>query len=147
MGTFVAYIGLMTQPRDVLFASKLFQDWMTALKERALLDTHNQSHAMFRAVLHCLRRHMTTDQILNFADALPPLPRGIFLEHWRPGDPAPLASAENFLHEVIAALAPHHVPPDTIVSDVFAVLAAHSEPLAAKTMRSQLPVPLRPLWP
>jgi uncharacterized protein (DUF2267 family) len=90
---------------------------------------------------------MTTDQNLNFADALPPLPRGIFLEHWRPGDPAPLASAENFLHEVIAALAPHHVPPDTIVSDVFAVLAAHSEPLAAKTMRSQLPVPLRPLWP
>jgi uncharacterized protein (DUF2267 family) len=137
----------MTQPREVLFASKLFQDWLTALKERALLATHNQSQAMFRAVLHGLRRHMTTDQVLNFADALPPLPRGIFLEHWRPTEPAPLASAEIFRHEVVAALVPHHVPPDTIVSDVFAVLAEHCEPADAARMRDQLPAALRPLWP
>lgn len=137
----------MTQPYDILQASKLFQDWLTALKQRALLQTHNQSQAMFRAVLHRLRRHMTSAQVLDFADALPPLPRGIFIEGWRPAEPEPLTSAQAFTAEVVTALAPHHVPPDTIVPDVFAVLAEHTEPNAAATMRVQLPDPLKPLWP
>jgi uncharacterized protein (DUF2267 family) len=137
----------MTQPREVLFASKLFQDWLDTLKERALLQTHNQCQAMFRAVLHALRRHMTTAQVLNFADALPPLPRGIFIEGWRPAAPLPVSSASDFISDVIKDLAPHHVPPETIVADVFAVLAERSEPLAAKTMYAQIPESLRPLWP
>jgi uncharacterized protein (DUF2267 family) len=137
----------MTQPREVLFASKLFQEWLTALKERALLQTHNQSQAMFRGVLHALRRHMTTGQVLGFADALPPLPRGIFIEGWRPADPQPLESAEAFLAEVVGSLAPHEIPPDSIVADVFAVLAQHSEPRDAKALHVQIPAPLQALWP
>ena len=39
----------MTQPYNVLHASKLFQDWLSALKERALLQTNHQSQAMLRA--------------------------------------------------------------------------------------------------
>jgi len=81
----------MTQPAEVEFASQQFQDWLTALKTRALLQTHNQSQAIMRAVLAELRRYMSTDQVLDFADALPPLPRGIFLERWRPADAMPLA--------------------------------------------------------
>jgi hypothetical protein len=42
----------MTQPHDDLYASKLFQEWLTALKERAMLQTHHQSQAMVRSVLH-----------------------------------------------------------------------------------------------
>jgi uncharacterized protein (DUF2267 family) len=137
----------MTQPREVVFASKLFQDWLAALKQRALLQTHNQSQAMFRGVLHALRTHMTTAQVLNFADALPPLPRGIFIEGWRPADPLPLVSADAFLREVVERLAPHIIPPDTIVADVFAVLAEHSEPQDTQIMRAQIPPPLQPLWP
>ena len=103
----------MTQPRDVLYASKLFQEWLDDLKQRALLQTHNQSQAMFRGVLHGMRRHMTTAQVLDFADALPPLPRGIFIKGWRPADPLPLASADAFLRELVPdSLAPHVIPPD-----------------------------------
>lgn len=137
----------MTQPYVVLYASKQFQEWLTALKDRAYLQTHNQSQAMFRAVLHRLRRHLTTDQVLTFADALPPLPRGIFIEGWRPPDALPLTSAGEFLQGVIESLSPHQVPPDSIVRDVFAVLAERSEPLGARTMREQLPEELRPFWP
>ena len=137
----------MTQPRDVVFASRLFQDWLDALKRRALLATHNQSQAMFRAVLHSLRRHMTTAQVLNFADALPPLPRGIFIEGWRPADPQPVKSANEFVKAVIADLAPHHVPPDTIVADVFAVLAECSYARDVPILREQIPEPLKRLWP
>lgn len=101
---------------------------------------------MFRAVLHRLRRHMTSAQVLDFADVLPPLPRGIFIERWRPAEPEPLTSEQAFIAEVVTALAPHHVPPDTIIADVFAVLAEHTEPNAANTMQAQLPDPLKPLW-
>ncbi len=137
----------MTQPNEILYASKLYQDWLTALKERALLATHNQSQAMFRAVLHGLRRHMTADQVLSFADALPPLPRGIFIQGWRPGAALPLAAAQDLVREVTTDLAPHHVPPETIVGDVLAVLANHAEPHAAAQLRAQLPDAAKSLWP
>jgi uncharacterized protein (DUF2267 family) len=78
---------------------------------------------------------------------LPTLPRGIFIEGWRPADPAPLASADDFLQAVVVDLSPHRVPPASIVADVFAVLAGHMEPRDAKAMRDQLPAPLKPLWP
>ena len=102
---------------------------------------------MFRAVLHELRRHLTPEQTLTFADALPPLPRGIFIEGWRPVDPRPMVSASEFLHDVIESMSPHHVPPPSIVKDVFAVLAELSEPANARAMREQLPSQLKPLWP
>jgi uncharacterized protein (DUF2267 family) len=110
-------------------------------------QTHNQSQAMFRSVIHKMRDHMTSSQVLAFADALPPLPRGIFLEGWRPADPVPLASPEELLAEVIKSLSPHHSPPASIVADVFAVLADRSEPHEARAMHAQLPEALRPLWP
>jgi uncharacterized protein (DUF2267 family) len=137
----------MTQPRDVLHASELFQAMLAAIKARATLQTHNQSQAMFRAVMLAIRRHMSTEQVLTFADALPALPRGIFIEGWRPAEPAPLLSAHDLTRSVTDDLASHHVPPDTIVADVLAVLAEGAEPAIAKTMRDQLPAVLKPLWP
>jgi uncharacterized protein (DUF2267 family) len=138
---------VMTQPYEIVHASKLFQEWLTALKEKAMLATHNQSQAMFRSVLHNLRRHMTTQQVLAFADALPPLPRGIFIEGWRPADPPSAGSANDLLREVVKDLAAHHVAPDSIVADVFAVLREHSDEQTAKTMKEQIPEPIRSLWP
>ena len=137
----------MTQRFEVLHASKLFQEWLTALKEKAMLQTHNQSQAMFRSVLHNLRRHMTTQQVVAFADALPPLPRGIFIEGWRPADPLSVSSASDLLREVVKDLAPHHVASDSIVADVFAVLQEHSDPMTVKSMKEQIPERLRTLWP
>jgi uncharacterized protein (DUF2267 family) len=137
----------MTQPYDVVHASKLYQEWLASLKDRAMLQTHNQAQAIFRSVFHCLRDHLSSSQVLSFADALPPLPRGIFIEGWRPVDPKPLSSTESFLQEVIADLSPHVIPPLTIVSDVFDVLVEKSEPIDANTMREQLPAQLKSIWP
>ena len=137
----------MTQPRDVLYASQLYQEWLGALKDRALLHTHNQAQAIFRSVLQTLRRHMSPAQVLTFADALPPLPRGILLEGWRPADAQPLGPTDEFLREVVDDLAPHVIPPDTVIGDVFAIITEHSEPWQAAAMREQLPAALRGLWP
>jgi hypothetical protein len=82
--------------------------------------------------------NMTTEQVLPFADALPPLPplpRGIFIEGWRPADPLPLVAADALTRRVTEDLAPH------------VMLAAHTRPRDAAIMRDQLPPPPRPLWP
>ena len=137
----------MTQPAEVEYASQQFQDWLTALKEKALLQTHNQSQAIMRGVLMELRRYMPAEQVLEFADGLPPLPRGIFLERWRPAEPEPLPSADMFMAAVTDRLSPHVIPPGSAAADVLAVIAAHVGPVNGAIMRAALPDALRPLWP
>ncbi|MDQ0999001.1 uncharacterized protein (DUF2267 family) [Phyllobacterium ifriqiyense] len=136
----------MTQPQEIVQASKQFQDWLAALKAKSMFSTHNQSFASMRGVMHGLRRHMDTDQILTFADALPPLPRGLFLEGWRPALALPLQSEAQLAKEVYDNLTAHHSPPETIVSDVLATIAQHLDPHNAKMAGEQLPTALKPIW-
>lgn len=138
----------MPQPADVLYASKQYQEWLSALKKRSMLETQNQSQAMMRAVMHELRHYLKTADVLTFANAMPPLPRGIFIENWELNQaPPPLASAEQFTQCVFDRLSPHFVPPDSIVQDVFAVWARFLSPLNARQINSVLPEPLAALWP
>jgi uncharacterized protein (DUF2267 family) len=138
----------MTQPYDVEFASQQYQSWLAALKERASLVTHNQSQAMMRAVMHELRRSLDTRSILAIANALPVLPRGIFIDGWSADDvPEPVASAEAFLARVTKALESHHTPPETIVEDVFAVWSENLGKREREEIGGALPEALRPLWP
>jgi len=138
----------MPQPADVLYGSKQYQEWLSALKKQSMLETQNQSQAMMRAVMHELRLYLETADVLTFANAMPPLPRGIFIENWKPNQtPAPLASAEQFTQGVVGRLSPHFVPPDSIVRDVLAVWAQFLSPLNARQISSVLPEPLAALWP
>jgi hypothetical protein len=54
---------------------------------------------------------------------------------------------QEFIDAVFRRLAPHHVPPDSIVFDVFTVLVCRSELVNATVMKRQLPEALAPLWP
>jgi uncharacterized protein (DUF2267 family) len=136
----------MDSTNDILHASNSFERWMKALKDRAALQTQEECIVTFRAVLHCLRERMTTPQVLSFADALPALPRGIFLAGWRPGHALPSGAPTTFLHDVMEDLSSHHVP-DSIVADLFFVLDHQSGPPKSEAMRDQLPDQLRSLWP
>ena len=152
----------MDSTNDILHASNSFERWMKALKDRAALQTQEECVVAFRAVLHRLRECMTPPQVatprsparpstpsaveLAVADALPPLPRGIFLAGWRPGHALPSGAPTTFLHDVREDLSSHHVP-DSIVADLFFVLDHQSGSPASETMRDQLPDQLRSLWP
>lgn len=136
----------MTQPQEIVHASKHFQDWLSALKTQAMFSTHNQSFASMRSVMRRLRRCMNTNQVLTFADALPPLPRGLFVEGWRPGPALDLVSEQQLAMEVYDDLTAHHSPPETIVSDVLTVMAKQLDAHNAKIAGEQLPPVLQPLW-
>jgi uncharacterized protein (DUF2267 family) len=138
----------MTQPAEILYASEQYQKWLTALKDQAMLATHNQSQAMMRAVMHVLRRYLSTEKVMKIANALPPLPRGIFIEGWHPKDThMEFSSISEFTNAVANNLSPHQVPPQSIVTDVFKVLADHSERANAEVLRDSLPHKLKPYWP
>lgn len=138
----------MTQPRDVLYASQLYQDWLTALVDKAGLATHNQAQAMMRAVLVELRRSMAPQAVLAFANALPPLPRGIFIEGWTLGEAHAMPESEAAFFDAVAArLAPHHIPPRSLTRAVLAVLDQGLEPDSAAAVYRLLPDVLKPLSP
>ena len=138
----------MTQPLDVERATELYRDWLTALKAEANLQTHNQSQAMMRAVMHRLRKALAPEQVLQVANALPALPRDIFIEGWSIDEIRESAdTADAVFRDVHHMLRLHHAPPQTIVRDVFAVWRRFLAPGSARTIRSCLPPALTPLWP
>jgi len=138
----------MTQPYDVEFASKQYQEWLVALKEKAMLATLNQAQAMMRAVMAELRDSVPDEDALAIANALPALARGIMLEGWRLGGAkSEIASSESFHRLLCAHLKEHHAPPDDLATAVFAVWRKKLAPEKAKAVFEKLPAALRPLWP
>ncbi|HEX7488995.1 MAG TPA: DUF2267 domain-containing protein, partial [Anaeromyxobacteraceae bacterium] len=135
----------MPTPQDVAYASQQFQDWLLDLRSRALLGSTHQAYAMLRAVLHEIRDRLQVDDALRFADALPPLVRGIMLERWRPPGAAP-ATRPPFLDAVKSRLEPHTPPPDSVVEDVLTVLAQRTQPNLLSTLSEHMPVELQPQW-
>ncbi len=102
---------------------------------------------MLRAVLHEFRGYMTVTQAIAFAGGLPPVTRAIFVADWRPDEaPPPPPERQDFAAAVVKRLAPHHVPPDSIVSDVFAVLASRADPAKTAVAVEALPAGLQRLW-
>jgi uncharacterized protein (DUF2267 family) len=137
----------MPMPPEIAQASVQFMDLLGALKERAWLQTHNQCYAMLRAVLHEFRQYLTVRQAIAVADALPAVTRAIFVEDWAPCDEPPAPPApEEFTAAVVRRLSPHHVPPDSIVADVFAVLAPRCNAARLGPAVDALPSELRNLW-
>lgn len=138
----------MPMPPEIAQASVQFMELLGALKERAWLQTHNQCYAMLRAVLHEFRGYMTTHQAVAFAGALPPVARAIFVEDWHPVDaPPPPPSPQDFTEALVRRLSPHHIPPDGLVGDVFAVLAPRCDTARVDTAIAALPAGLQKLWP
>ena len=137
----------MTQPYDVVHASRQYQDWLAALKQDASLVTHNQSQAMMRAVMHELRSCLGPDDVLRVANALPALPRGIFLEGWSLADPVRMpASAELFHQGMFDRIKAHHTPPANIVPATFRVWQRFLDPRDAAVIEGCLPDALKPVW-
>jgi uncharacterized protein (DUF2267 family) len=138
----------MPMPQDVTYASQFFQQWLADLKVRALLQTHNQSYAMLRAVLHEVRSHLDANGCAMFANALPPLVRGVFYEGWNPSQEIARSTSDaEVVRRVTERLAPHHVPPETIIVDVFSVMARLCEPAEEKALKAALPDVMRRIWP
>jgi uncharacterized protein (DUF2267 family) len=109
----------MTLPQEYENASRDFDRFMDDLIEISMLATHHQAYAVLRGVLHAFRNHLTVEQALRFADALPPVIRALFVEDWHPRpDPPPFPSEMELIAEVRAVRKDHSLASGSSIRDV-----------------------------
>lgn len=138
----------MGHPYDVEHATRLHVEWCVALIERTGLITTNQTEPQMRAVMHELRRSLPPAAVLEIANALPALERGIFLEGWSLDyAPDPPADPDQFYERVYERVKGHHTPPRSIAADVFWLWSRKLPARQAEAIRENLPAVLEPLWP
>jgi uncharacterized protein (DUF2267 family) len=137
----------MAHPLDVENASELHIEWCLELAQLLGVNTTHQSGPQMRAVMHEVRSCMDHRCVLLFANALPALERGIFLEGWSLDEPVRrLADAGEFRERVYRRVSGHHARIDDLVEIVFGFW---HDKLGGKSaqIRNCLPAPLRSLWP
>lgn len=109
----------MTLPQDYENASRDFDRFMDDLLEISMLATHHQAYAVLRGVLHTFRQHLTVEQALRFADALPPVIRALFVEDWHPrADPPPFPPEAQLIAEVQSVRKDHNLASASSIRDV-----------------------------
>lgn len=137
----------MAHPYDIERASDLHVEWCRELAERMDVRTTHQSGPQMRAVMHELRKVLPPENVLEVANQLPALERGIFLEGWRLDEgPVALVSVEEFAEKVYSRVQAHHFRVPSLVGDVFWLWNRKLEPEKARRILRCLPEPLADLW-
>lgn len=122
--------------------------WLAAVEERLKPCDRQQAYAGLRAGLHALRDRLPTDGVISLSAQLPMLLRGMFLEGWRPHPAGDERSQQEFCATIAERLPPAYPREANAVAEaVFAVITDKVDPGEARKLITQLPAPLRPLWP
>jgi uncharacterized protein (DUF2267 family) len=79
----------MPMPWTYRHASAEWQRFLDVAKDEMILISNNAAYTAIEGVLLTFRRRLTVDQALRFADALPSIPKAIFVTSWHPANPAP----------------------------------------------------------
>ncbi|AXK41310.1 DUF2267 domain-containing protein [Erythrobacter aureus] len=138
----------MAHPYDVEHASRLHVEWCVDLAKRMDVRTTHQSGPQMRAVMHELRRSVPNDAVLEIANALPALERGIFLDGWRLDEAKEEPTTpDEFQDRVYDRVRAHHFRVETLVGDVFWLFCQKLEQPKAAKIRENLPRVLASLWP
>lgn len=120
---------------------------MVAARDHAGLATTNMAWNMVEGVLHAFRRRLSLEQVLRFADQLPPAVRGLFIEGWKPGEQvANVGTRSEVLEEVRSLRREHNFSPDNAIESVgFALCSVVPSDAFARALKV-LPPELRELW-
>jgi uncharacterized protein (DUF2267 family) len=121
--------------------------WLKDLEGRLEVSRH-QAYTALRTTLHVLRDRLPPETALNFADQLPMLLRGMFIEGWSlVGKPTGEHTAKAFLERIEQNL-PQSFPADAdrIARMVFQTLRARMDLGEIDKIIDHLPKPIAELW-
>lgn len=76
----------MTVPKDYSRSTEFLNELLLRVEEEAMLQTRHQAYTCLQAVLTVFRRRLTPEQVLRFAQILPPATASIFIDGWTPGE-------------------------------------------------------------
>jgi uncharacterized protein (DUF2267 family) len=137
----------MTVPAEYAHADRDFERYMTALLDVTTLETRHRAYAVTRAVLHVFRRHLSVQDALIFADALPAVLRAVFVETWRPVTaPPPFPDRADLNREVRAIRRDHNLADDDSIGSVARALRASQDQTALDRALAMLPHQARDYW-
>jgi uncharacterized protein (DUF2267 family) len=125
------------------------QIWLHDVAERLPPCSQHQAYGALRATFHALRDRLPMTGTLGLSAQLPMLLRGVFLEGWRPNDGPTDERTVQAFSDTVARQLPRGFPraPNEVAGAIFAVIASHVDAGEARKIASQLPEPVRALWP
>lgn len=138
----------MTVPPAIAHGVQQIQEWLKELRDNAGLSDEAEALSVLRNVLHQLRDRLTPDEAIELGSQLPVIVRGLYYEGWRPSrTPQKVRTKQAFLDEVTTKMLPRRLPPESVVKDVFALVAHHCDPGEVGDVIAQLPSEIKALWP
>ena len=122
--------------------------WLKEIAQELSMDRHG-AYQVLRAVLHCLRDRLTTNEAADLGDQFPMLIRGIYYEAWRPaGKPDKVRSRDEFLAGITTRIAmKQSIDAENAARAVFQTLENHVSLGEIRDVISVLPEEIRTLWP
>ncbi len=139
----------MTVPATINHTVQQTQEWLKELRDSAGLVDETEALAVFRVVLHQLRDRLPLEEAVQLAAQLPIMIRGFYYEGWMPRrvPDTSAKTAQQFFDKTTIELLPRRLPPEPIVTSVFAILAHHLDPGEISDVIACLPDELKGLWP
>lgn len=137
----------MPMPFAYRSASADFEKFTADLLAISSLATSNQCYTQTRAVFLVFRSHVEPQVALDFANALPPVLRAIFIEDWNLAVPVtPLPTKKKLLAEVKAIREAHNFSTDTAIDEVALALRRNMNELDYSLMLKNLPAEAATYW-
>ncbi len=137
----------MPMPMEYAYASRDFDAFIEALRERLDHVTRHQTYQTVESVLRVFRRRLSLRDAVIFADALPPVLRAIFVARWNPDEPRrPFDTPARLNREVQEFRVDHDFSPDTAIEDVATVLWSFVDAEAFARALGALPEEARSFW-
>ncbi|MBO6637340.1 MAG: DUF2267 domain-containing protein [Roseitalea sp.] len=116
----------MPMPQEYQLAAQRFDAFVVDARDALGLATRNQTYTVVEAVLLAFRRRLQPDEVLVFADALPPVLRAVFVAGWDASERRPGFPDRDVLEAEVRSLrAGHNFAPDGAIALIATVLRHH----------------------
>ncbi len=113
----------MTVPMEYRQATRDFENFLVAVRDRAGLATTNQAFTMVDGVLRTFRRRLEPAEAIAFAQVLPACLRALFIRDWDLDEPRKAFDTREAMTPEVKALRPdHNLSTESAIADVASVL-------------------------
>ncbi len=137
----------MPMPQEYQLASHVYEKILARAQDELGLSTRNQTYTTIQAVLTVFRRRLPPEQILQFADVLPPLIRAIFVADWDEIEfTGHFGSRESLALEVRSLRRNHNFSPSNAIEGVVTAIRANVEESRLDELLDSFPQEAKFYW-
>lgn len=137
----------MPMPLRYAHASDDFERFIVDARDELGLTTRHQTYTAVQAVLWVFRRRLDVEQVIRFANFLPPVLSAIFLQGYVPSAvPVAFGDEEQWRKEAQGVRAEHNFAPDAAVPRVAVSLRRHVDVAEFEALLTEMPSGSAVFW-